>query len=67
MDCNYELGHEDVCLEDDGTMDTVVSWECECGLSGQVRLAEVDRDEHGDITDEGWQVIVYFCQDDHER
>ena len=67
MDC--ELGHEDIHLEDDGTLDTLASWECECGQSGIVRLGlgYVDREEDGDITEEGWREILDACQDDHDR
>ena len=53
-------------LDDDGTMDTVASWEClSCGARGRVRLAEASRDDRGGIT--GWQEILEACCASHDQ
>lgn len=52
-------------LIDDGTLDTVVEYECQhCGSRHDLRLFHVDRDENGEITDAGMDEIEEeICRD----
>lgn len=55
-----------VSLSDDGTMDTVVSiYDPLTGESYDERLSEVDREEDGAITADGWKDIRELIDGDH--
>jgi hypothetical protein len=56
-----------VWIEDDGTLDTVIGWECECGARGKERFS-VDaaaRDDLGNIEPDVWEWIEEECAEAH--
>lgn len=57
-----------VRLGDDGTLDTVLHWECKvCGDTGTERFSEVDRSTEGDILPEEWARLVEECEESHAQ